>query len=169
MPAKGITSKIIVDPSIERLNHLHPLIRESAITAYKEAVKKTPVGVHPFINETFRSYQRSNELYAQGRTKPGPIVTNAKGGYSWHNFRLAIDFYLLIKGKAVWSVDKNWLIVVDCFKKQGFTWGGDWKSFKDYPHFEKTGKLKLSDARQLNNTGQIDENGFIIIPNHFII
>jgi hypothetical protein len=49
-----------------------------------------------------------------------------------------------VNGKLVWNVDKNWMIVVECFKEKGFSWGGDWKGkLKDYPHLEKrltTGK-----------------------------
>lgn len=129
--------------SIDRLNELHPSIRQSAIDAYTEACRVTPVGVHPFITEAHRSFKRSDDLYAQGRTKPGSIVTNAKGGQSIHNYYLAIDFVLLINGKMSWVVDENWKKVAAIFKKHGFTWGGDWKSFKDYPHFEKTNGYSL--------------------------
>lgn len=160
---KPIAKKSILDPSFQRLEMLHPLIRQDAIDAYKEAVRRTPKGVHPVINETYRSYERSNQLYAQGRTKPGPIVTNAPGGSSWHNFALGIDFYLEINGKAVWKVDANLMIVVDCFTKRGFTWGGNFHSIKDYPHFEKSMGLTLAKCRQLYRTGKVDKNGFLII------
>lgn len=162
-PTKPIAKKAILDPSYERLNRLHPLIRQDAIDAYKEAVRRTPKGVHPVINETDRSYERSNELYAQGRTKKGPIVTNARGGSSWHNFSMGIDFFLEVNGKPVWKVDANWMIVVDCFKKRGFAWGGDFRSIVDYPHFEKTMGLTLAKCRQLLAAGKVDKNGFIII------
>ena len=66
--------------SIQRLNQLHPRVREIALQAYNEAVKATPVGVHPFITQTLRTFEESDSLYAQGRTAPGEIVTNAKGG-----------------------------------------------------------------------------------------
>lgn len=130
-----------VDPiSISRLKELHPAIREKAIAAYTEAVRITPVGIHPFITEGMRSFERSDALYAQGRTKPGKIVTNAPGGSSMHNYGLAIDFViqLLPSKKLHWLVDANWMKVVAVFKKHGFVWGGDFKSIKDYPHFEMT-------------------------------
>lgn len=123
--------------SISRLNELHPEVRDSAIRAYTKACKITPVGVHPFITECFRSFKRSDELYAQGRTKPGSIVSNAKGGESIHNYKLALDFCLQINGKTSWVVDENWKKVAQCFKDEGWEWGGDWRSFKDYPHCEK--------------------------------
>jgi len=123
--------------SLTRLNQLHPLIRQPAIDAYNEAVKNTPIGVHPYITETYRSFAESDKLYAQGRTEPGEIVTNSKAGQSYHNYALALDFVLLVDGKESWNVDDNWMIVVKCFKDKGFTWGGDFAgSFKDYPHLE---------------------------------
>lgn len=124
--------------SIARLKQLHPTIRDKALSAYRESVRITPVGVHPFIIESLRSFERSNQLYAQGRTKPGRIVTNAKAGQSYHNYGLAIDFVNLVNGKMNWSVDENWMKVVNCFKAQGFVWGGDFRSIKDNPHFEMT-------------------------------
>ena len=133
--------------SMERLSQLHPAVRQSAIDAYTEACKVTPVGVHPFITETMRSFKRSDELYAQGRTTPGSIVTNAKGGSSLHNYGLAIDFVLLINEKMSWKVDKNWMKVVEVFKKHGWKWGGDFQSITDYPHFEKTMGLTLKQVQ----------------------
>jgi len=127
---------------MERLNLLHPAIRRSAIDAYAESCRVTPVGVHPFITETYRSFERSDALYAQGRTKPGQIVSNARGGQSIHNYYLALDFVLQVNGVAKWDVNANWMKVVAVFKKYGFEWGGDWK-FKDYPHFQKTMGLSL--------------------------
>jgi peptidoglycan L-alanyl-D-glutamate endopeptidase CwlK len=124
--------------SLSRLNQLHPLIRQSAIDAYNEAVKATPIGVHPYVIETYRSFAESDKLYAQGRTEPGEIVSYSKGGQSYHNYGLALDCAILINGKISWEVDNNFMIVVNCFKKHAFTWGGDFpKGKKDYPHFEK--------------------------------
>lgn len=124
--------------SLHRLQLLHPKIRNKAIDAYNEVVKLTPVGIHPYITETYRSFERSDDLYAQGRTKPGSIVTNARGGSSLHNYSLAIDFVLMVNGKMDWTVNHNWMVVVNIFKQHGFKWGGEFKSIKDYPHFENT-------------------------------
>ena len=126
--------------SIERLNELHPLIRQDAISAYNEAVQATPKGVHPYIVQTDRSFKESDDLYQQGRTKPGQIVSFAKGGQSIHNYKLALDFCLQINGKFVWNENNpNWMIVVNCFKNRGFEWGGDWPGKKhDAPHLQKT-------------------------------
>lgn len=122
--------------SIERLHLLHPLIRNKAIEAYNEAVKATPAGIHPYIDQTYRSFEESDKLYAQGRTAPGEIVTNAKAGQSLHNYGCALDFHLQIGGKDSWEVNHNWMVVVNIFKLHGFEWGGDWHSLKDYPHLQ---------------------------------
>jgi peptidoglycan L-alanyl-D-glutamate endopeptidase CwlK len=124
--------------SLQRIAQMHPRVKELAKEAYLEAVQLTPAGVHPFITQTLRTFDESDKLYAQGRTKPGEIVTNAPGGRSMHNYGLALDFVNQVNGKQVWKVDHNWMIVVECFKKRGFTWGGDFKSIPDAPHFEMT-------------------------------
>src|ERR1044071_235910 len=106
--------------SLDLLNQLHPSIRDEAIEAYLEACRLTPVGIHPSITQTVRKFQESDDLYAKGRTKPGQIVSNSKAGQSYHNYGFAFDFVILVKGKMNWTVDKNWMIVVKCFKDRGF-------------------------------------------------
>lgn len=139
--------------SIARLNQLHPSIRQDAIEAYDEACRLTPAGVHPFITQTMRTFEESTALYNQGRTTPGSIVSNSKAGQSYHNYGFALDFCLQINGKTSWVVDKNWMTIVNCFKKRGFLWGGDWLSFKDYPHLEKS-PAKWKDLLALHNAGK---------------
>lgn len=125
-----------MESSIKQLNTLHPKLREIAIQAYNEAVKATPLGIHPIISQGYRSFEESDKLYQQGRTTPGEIVSNAKAGSSYHNYGLSLDIGLIINGKQSWDVDHNWMIVINTFKKYNFEWGGDWKSFKDYPHLQ---------------------------------
>jgi peptidoglycan L-alanyl-D-glutamate endopeptidase CwlK len=100
-----------------------------------------------------RTIDEQNALYAQGRTKPGSIVTNAKGGSSFHNYGLAIDFAILTDKDGngsfedlSWDIKRDndkdgtadWLEVVKVFEAAGWSWGGKWSSIKDYPHLEKT-------------------------------
>ena len=109
---------------------------------------------------TLRTFAEQDALYAQGRTKLFDangrklgVVTKAKGGQSIHNFGLALDIVLLKDtngdgtfDSASWEdtidFDKDgradWMEIVSILKKNGWIWGGDWKSFKDKPHFEKT-------------------------------
>ncbi|NBP02784.1 MAG: M15 family peptidase [Proteobacteria bacterium] len=101
-----------------------------------------------------RTWEEQAKIYAQGRTAPGKIVTNAKPGYSNHNFGIAVDMGVFKEGKYL---DGSKLSEAEMFhrkaamiaEKYGIEWGGSWKSFKDYPHFEyKTGKA-LAQLRQL--------------------
>lgn len=84
----------------------------------------------------YRSYDEQNKLYAQGRTIPGKIITNAKGGQSYHNFGLAIDYVFIDKRGWTWTGDYNKVgqIAKDC----GLEWGGSWTAFPDVPHIQKS-------------------------------
>ncbi|MEH7116058.1 peptidoglycan-binding protein [Neobacillus vireti] len=90
------------------------------------------------VAQGFRSFAEQNALYAIGRTASGKKVTNAKGGQSNHNFGVAVDLCLFnFEGSdVIWEVNPTFKKVVAAMKAKGFKWGGDWKSFKDYPHFE---------------------------------
>lgn len=121
---------------------LHPIVKQNA-DALKAAAANQ--GITVVMTEGFRSFKEQDELYKQGRTKKGNIVTYARGGESYHNYGLAIDFALQKKdGSIIWDMEydgnqngkSDWLEVVEIAKKLGFEWGGDWKRFKDYPHLE---------------------------------
>lgn len=151
--------------SLKRLQQLHPAIREDAIQAYNEAVKATPANVHPVIIQTLRTFEEQDLLYQKGRTRPGEKVTNSKPGTSYHQYGLALDFALQVNGKLVWKVTNDWMTVVNIFKKHGFTWGGDWKSFKDYPHLEKNFGHHWSQLLTLYKAGKKDCNGYVELSN----
>ena len=90
------------------------------------------------IGECFRSIEEQNELYAQGRTKPGNIVTNAKGtDYgSHHQWGTAFDFYRN-DGSGAYNTSGNFFKRVgELGKSLGLEWGGDWTSPVDQPHFQ---------------------------------
>jgi peptidoglycan L-alanyl-D-glutamate endopeptidase CwlK len=106
-----------------------------------------------------RTWKEQAKIYAQGRTALGEIVTNAKPGYSNHNYGIAVDMGVFKDGKYL---DGSKPSEAEAFHRKAATiaekydieWGGSWKSFKDYPHFEyKTGKT-LSQLRQLVNEGK---------------
>lgn len=150
--------------SIARIQAMHPKVMDIALAAYNEAVKITPIGIHPFVTQAMRTFEESNNLYALGRTKINPdgksaakpfgnIVTNAPGGSSYHNYGLALDFVIQVNGKENWNVDKNWMMVVNVFKSHGFTWGGDFKSLVDNPHFEMTFGHNWRDLLAKHNAG----------------
>ena len=129
--------------TLERIKLMHPSVREKLEQEYLEINSKLPKNVRLRFAYTLRTIKEQNDLYAIGRTKAGKIVTNAKGGQSIHNYGLAFDIVLLIDKDnngtfetASWELDKNFYLVVNYFKSKGWEWGGDFKKFKDYPHFQ---------------------------------
>lgn len=104
------------------------------------------------IIEGTRSYARQNELYAQGRTKKGAKVTNAKGGGSWHNFGLACDFGLF-RGKTYLEDGKAYITVGQLANAiPGLEWGGSWRTLKDYPHIQLNRYGSVAQAKQAFNS-----------------
>lgn len=104
-----------------------------------------------------RTIAEQNALFAKGRTTPGPVVTNAKGGSSPHNFGLAVDLCPVNSaGHCNWTAsDAVWHEMGKIGKECGFVWGGEFKSIKDLPHYEdpnwrqvqlawKQGKTKIA-------------------------
>jgi len=163
--------------TLERIQLLHPKLREEALTMYDEIVEALTGTAACRFSYTLRTFAEQDGLYAQGRTKPGAIVTKAKGGQSYHNYGLAIDIVLLVdKDKngtfetASWDVKtdfdgdgkSDWQEVVAIFKRYGYEWGGDWK-FNDAPHFQKTFGKSVAELQSLYNAGKVDKNNFVLI------
>jgi peptidoglycan L-alanyl-D-glutamate endopeptidase CwlK len=136
-----------------RLEDLHPRVRGMAERLLTDA---KAAGIPLTVTFTLRSMETQAALYAQGRTKPGKIVTNARAGYSFHNFGLALDVVPTELLKLPnWGdtkahqkrTDELWRQIGAIGKAIGFRWGGDFKSIKDRPHFEWSGTLALADLR----------------------
>lgn len=138
--------------SVSKVELLHPAIRDEVKTLIDKAEDQLPKNMGIRIAQGLRTIEEQDALYAQGRTKPGSIVTKAKGGQSYHNFGLAIDFCLVIDtngdGKfdvVSWNTgadtDKDgvpdWNEVVKVFTDAGYEWGGAWSTIKDAPHLQK--------------------------------
>jgi peptidoglycan L-alanyl-D-glutamate endopeptidase CwlK len=94
-----------------------------------------------------RSYAEQDALYAKGRTAPGARVTNARAGYSNHNFGTAWDIGLF-RGKAYITSHAAYREIGQAGKSLGLTWGGDFKSIVDEPHFELPTGLSLAQMRE---------------------
>lgn len=90
----------------------------------------------PFqITSGTRTYEEQDQLYAQGRTKPGRIVTDARAGYSSHNHGLAFDVTLFDGKTPVWE-SPLYARLGKLGKAIGLSWGGDWNGrLADEPHF----------------------------------
>lgn len=134
--------------SLKRIDTLHPAIRQEVKETIEEVEKDFPAGPMVRVTDALRTFEEQTALYAKGRSAPGPRVTNARAGSSFHNYGLAFDGVIIDKGKAVYD-HLLWKKVVDAFKKKGWTWGGDWLSFKDRPHLEKMFGYKITDLLKL--------------------
>ena len=95
------------------------------------------MGVDLRITQGFRSIADQNAKYAEGRTTPGSIITNAKGGQSYHQYGLAFDVVIMENGQPNWNKTMS-PDIASWGKVFGFEWGGSWNSFKDNPHFQMT-------------------------------
>lgn len=132
----------------ERIEKLHPSVRDEVKKIIAECDSALNGRAKIRITQGLRTFAEQEKLYNQGRTSPGKKVTNAKAGQSIHNYGLAVDICLIIDGKDVsWDTAKDWdndgvadwYECVKIFAKYGWDWGGNWKTFKDLPHFEKKG------------------------------
>lgn len=135
------------------LSDLHPRVKDLAEILLKRA---SAAGIPLTVLCTLRALDEQEVLYAQGRETPGPIVTYARAGFSYHNFGLAFDVVptrlLTLKNwgetpdyreeaRAIW--DQLGAIGVDA----GLRWGGDFTTLKDLPHFEWSDGLSLAQLR----------------------
>lgn len=137
--------KELIERAEKKLVGVHPLVATKARQLIERAYKE---GINVIITQGLRTIEEQNKLYAQGRTEPGRIVTNAKGGCSYHNYGLAFDFAIMKDdGSVSWNVDEKWKRVGALGKSLGLEWGGDWRDFPDYPHFQLTFGLSLADLR----------------------
>jgi peptidoglycan LD-endopeptidase CwlK len=151
-----ISLSIVRSKSADRLAGLHPIVKQKTELLLEQAYT---AGVPIVITQGFRSFEYQNRLYAQGRFgNPGPIVTNAKGGRSFHNYGLAVDYALLLPdGRSVsWDTVRDgdrdglrdWFEVAAIGKKLGFEWGGDWERFIDMPHMQMTFGLTIDQCQR---------------------
>ena len=133
------------------LDDLHPHVRSMAIALLNQAVA---AGIPLTVTFTYRSSETQAALYAQGRTCPGRIVTNARAGRSFHNYGLALDVVPTeLLRLPRWGdtpadqqrTDALWAKVGAIGTALGFRWGGNFRSIKDRPHFEWSGTLTLPD------------------------
>lgn len=93
-------------------------------------------GVNVKIISGTRTYEEQNKLYRQGRWgNPGPIVTNARGGRSNHNFGIAWDIGIFRADGSYSQNDHDYNVLAEYATGQ-LEWGGNWQSFIDLPHYQ---------------------------------
>ncbi|MCL2616731.1 MAG: M15 family metallopeptidase [Defluviitaleaceae bacterium] len=133
------------------INHLHPTVRRGA----QEFLARTKAaGLNVLITETFRTKAYQDSLYAKGRTAPGSIVTNLRGGQSMHEFRIAFDICKNVRGQE-YSDTAFFNQCGKIWQDMGGEWGGNWASFPDKPHMQYTHGYTES---QIRNGTRIPDN-----------
>lgn len=122
--------------------------REARIEKYREGLNELFVPRYEALFKTLkedwwpysglRSMEEQEAIYAQGRTKPGKVVSQAQAGDSAHNYGCAVDLTIFNKeGEPCWDHDR-WQELVHVCKLCGLTWGGE---FGDRPHVQLSLKL----------------------------
>jgi peptidoglycan L-alanyl-D-glutamate endopeptidase CwlK len=128
-----------------RIEDLHPVIQNKAIEVKRRAKEELDIDINIYF--TNRTVEEQDGIYAQGRTKPGPKVTNAPGGYSFHNSGLAFDFGIIKEGTTQidWDIKcdvdhddiPDYVEVGKLGEWLGLQWGGRFTSLKgDLGHLQ---------------------------------
>lgn len=128
--------------SLNNLKGVHP----DLVRLMHEAIKNSPVDFT--ITCGVRSISEQSALYAQGRTKPGKVITNCDGVKVKSNhqsksdgYGYAVDLYPYHSGKVQVNDVSGLTVIAKHIKEIArklnirVEWGGDWR-MKDYPHFE---------------------------------
>jgi peptidoglycan L-alanyl-D-glutamate endopeptidase CwlK len=134
---------------------LHPIVEEKRDKLIDQA---NVIGISILITDGYRSIESQNDIYEKGRSDEGAIVSYARGGESYHNYGLAIDYAILNKDGTIsydlqrdgnGNGEADWYEVARIAKELDFLWGGDFQGgFKDFPHLEYTFGLSI---RELQN------------------
>jgi peptidoglycan L-alanyl-D-glutamate endopeptidase CwlK len=142
------------------IDKLHPEL-QVCVNKFLEECKNQ--GLNVLVTETLRTLEEQEALYAQGRTKPGNIVTNARGYQSPHAWGVAFDFCRNVKGREYDNTDgffeKVGKIAKTIFDGTEYDlfWGGDFKTFVDKPHVEMIKYLPNNSTKWLIDTYKTPE------------
>jgi peptidoglycan L-alanyl-D-glutamate endopeptidase CwlK len=127
------------------LDELAPPVKER-VENFLNLCKENNIDL--LVTSTYRDNESQQALYAQGRTTAGKVVTNAKAGDSWHNWRCAVDVVPLVNGKPNWDGSNPvWTKIGELGNQAGLEWAGNCKTFKELAHFQYTGGLTLADLK----------------------
>lgn len=137
------------------LDTLTPMTRQAAIRfllAAAELLKPTKT-LRAVMTSGRRTYAQQTALWNQGRTTPGPKVTNAQAGYSWHNFGTAWDITLFDGSEPVWD-HPLYRKLAELGRDQGLDCGAFFQSFPDEPHYQIRNGLTMAEMRAMVDKGQ---------------
>jgi peptidoglycan L-alanyl-D-glutamate endopeptidase CwlK len=129
-PAEAVSP--VDDRSEKVIATLLPQVRPIARALVQKAAA---AGISIRVISGLRSYEEQAALYAQGRTAPGKKVTNARAGYSNHNFGIAFDIGVF-DGNRYLPESPKYKAVGALGMDLGLEWGGNWKTIVDQPHFQ---------------------------------
>jgi peptidoglycan LD-endopeptidase CwlK len=139
------------DPRSEK--NIKTLVPKAQVKAREFLQKVRDAGINAKIISGSRTFAEQDALFAIGRTKPGKIVTKARGGFSNHNFGVAWDIGIF-KGAEYITESPLYDATGKIGKDLGLEWGGDFNSIIDKPHFQcKTGKT-MAQLRKLKKDGK---------------
>lgn len=147
--------------SAERIALLHPICQKVFEDFINECENTFDITLR--ITQGLRTIAEQDSIYAQGRTTTGNIVTNAKGGSSFHNYGLAIDLCQMVDNDTVveWKFDISKLSQIA--KKYSLDWGGNWHTLKDYPHFQFTNGYIWQDLFAMYEAYKLDDKGYLLL------
>lgn len=138
------------DASRRRLDKVHPTL-SAAIKVLIDTLAQN--GMQIEVVQGLRTFAEQDGLFAQGRSRPGPIVTRARGGQSNHNYGLAVDVVPFNNGQPNWNAPLGvWTTIGNEAEKLGLEWGGDWKKFVDKPHIQLPG-MSIAECLSLYRRG----------------
>ena len=127
------------------ISDLHPVV---AALCQKWLDECAAQGIQVLITSTYRDEEYQNSLYAEGRSSPGKIVTNARGGQSMHNYHMAFDFVPLVVKVPAWN---DMALITRCGEigeLVGLQWAGRWTGrMRESLHLQFTGGLSLADLQ----------------------
>ena len=148
-PAASATTTLADERSERNIATLLPQVQPLARALIESAAA---IGIAIKIISGTRTYEEQNALYEQGRSKAGRIVTNARGGYSNHNFGIAFDIGVFEGGRYL-DESPAYKAVGAIGMKLGLEWGGNWKTIQDEPHFQ----LRPAWAREMSERDMLAE------------
>ena len=144
----------------KKLNKLVQIMLAAALAEIKAK------GVNPLVIETYRTRERQNYLYGQGRTKAQCLAAGVPAAYArpgatqvtWtlnsiHCLKKAVDVIPVRKGKAIWNAaDKDTQTIIAVMEKYGFEPGANWSKSPDSPHFQVKGDFGTAFCQEHTTT-----------------
>lgn len=131
--------------SSRSLEDLIPQVRALAESFVARAKEQ---GIDVVITSTYRDSEAQQALFDQGRALPGTIVTYARPGDSFHNYRMAFDFAPIVGGKIPWGDSAVFTRLGQLGESLGLDWAGRWTgSMREMAHLQWTGGLSLAQLK----------------------